>query len=548
MSAGTLTWFYAKLGARYPGVYLAVELLTAFGVTAGTLALFTFYWDVDKVDFLLIAAISMTLTALTIAFNLVRTYPMLRPIVRWIAGDRSPQRTDVAWKAAVGLPKDMVRRNMLLPVVVVVIPSCAAAVAIVGLSWATFIPLFAAALVAVGYGAILHYLALEAGMRPVLVDIHDAGGVSMQRTVRAIPVRVRLMAALPLINLVTGLVVAALTSEGGGGSNLGVDVLVAVAVATTISLELTVLLSRSILRPIADLRRATDAVRRGDLGASVPVTTGDELGELATSFNEMVEGLAERERLLETLGTYMDHEIAEYILSDGFSEDGVELDVSVLFCDIRDFTSFAAGLDAKEVVAALNRLFEIAVPIIARRGGHVDKFEGDGLLAVFGAPQYHPDHADRAVWAACELARAVNEEGRAGDGIRIGIGISSGPVVAGSIGGAGRLDFSVIGDPVNIASRVEAATRELEDSSALITEQTKDRLGPGFELDPRGEHDLKGIEEPVALYAPSQVDPPRPERDGDAAADRAAALSPALRAIRSGAIRAARRATPSRDR
>ena len=115
------------------------------------------------------------------------------------------------------------------------------------------------------------------------------------------------MAALPLINLITGLVVAALTSGGGGGgARSGLDVLVAVAVATTISLELTVLFSKSILRPIADLQRATEAVREGHYDVSVPVTTGDELGELAASFNQMVEGLAERERLREAFGTYLD--------------------------------------------------------------------------------------------------------------------------------------------------------------------------------------------------------------------------------------------------
>src|SRR5262249_27972597 len=152
----------------------------------------------------------------------------------------------------------------------------------------------------------------------------------------------RLMAALPLINLITGLVVAALTSGGGGGAALGADVLVAVAVATTISLELTVLFSKSILRPISDLRRALDAVREGADDVGVPVTTGDELGELAGSFNEMVEGLAERERLREVFGTYLDKEIAEYILSEGFAEEGEEVEVSVLVCDVRDFTSFAA--------------------------------------------------------------------------------------------------------------------------------------------------------------------------------------------------------------
>ena len=275
--------------------------------------------------------------------------------------------------------------------------------------------------------------------------------------------------------------------------------LVAVGVATTVSLELTVLLSKSILRPIADLQRATDAVRKGDLDAAVAVTTGDELGELAASFNQMVAGLRERERIQEAFGTYLDKEIADYILSDAFSEEGVELDVSIVFCDVRDFTRFAAGAEATEVVRCLNELFECVVPIVSRHGGHVDKFIGDGLVAVFGAPEPADDHADRAVRAAIEMAREANHPER--DGLNIGVGVNSGRVVAGSIGGAGRLNFSVIGDSVNVASRVEAHTRETGDD-VLITEETRRRLSGGFELRARGSHELKGIDEPIVLHSP----------------------------------------------
>ena len=162
----------------------------------------------------------------------------------------------------------------------------------------------------------------------------------------------------------------------------------------------------------------------GRYDVSVPLTTGDELGELASSFNEMVEGLAERERLREVFGTYLDKEIAEYILSEGFAEEGEEVEVSVLVCDVRDFTSFAARASAKEVVSRLNELFEVIVPIVGRHGGHVDKFLGDGLLGVFGAPEPFPDHADRAVLAACEMASKVNS--RDDLGLRIGVGVNTG--------------------------------------------------------------------------------------------------------------------------
>jgi class 3 adenylate cyclase len=501
MALGALTWLYRKLGSFYPAFYLTLELQSAFLVTGGTLALFTFYWDMPRDDFLPILGIALALTAVAVALNLIHTLPLLRPIRGWIRGGRSERATTEAWAAAVGLPMALIKRDIAFPFIVVVLPTTIAAIAILGLSWVSFFPFFIGASVAVGYGALLHYLALEVGMRPVLVDINQAVTPPVQAGVSAFPLRVRLMGALPLINLIAGLTVAALTSDGGGGVSLTGDVLIALAVATTISLELSLLLSKSILRPIADLQRATEAVREGRYDVSVPVTTGDELGDLAASFNEMISGLAERERIRDAFGTYLDEEVAEYILSEGFSKAGVELEVSVLFCDVRDFTALAAGMDAKEVVAALNGLFEVVVPIVADHGGHVDKFEGDGLLAVFGAPENYPDHADRAVGAACEMARAVNEHDRAGAHLRIGVGINTGRVVAGAIGGAGRLNFSVIGDPVNVASRVEEATRVL-DASVLITGATRDRLSARFDLDELGRHELKGVEEPVVLCAP----------------------------------------------
>ena len=140
------------------------------------------------------------------------------------------------------------------------------------------------------------------------------------------------------------------------------------------------------------------------------------------------------------------------------------------------------------------------MPIIAADGGHIDKFEGDGLLAVFGAPEPFPDHADRAVRAACEIGTEVNDEGEAGD-LRVGIGVNTGVVIAGAIGGAGRLNFSVIGGAVNIAARVEAQTRETDDN-ILITGETWKRLSHEFEAENRGHAELRGVSEPVTLYAP----------------------------------------------
>src|SRR5205823_12258832 len=138
------------------------------------------------------------------------------------------------------------------------------------------------------------------------------------------------------------------------------------------------LLSDSVVAPIVELERATKRVRKGDLEARVPVFSTDETGNLARSFNEMVAGLAERERIREAFGTYVDREVAEHILRQGTSLAGEEVEVTIMFLDVRDFTGFAGRAAAPEVVAALNRLFELVVPVIHEHHGHVDKFVGDG--------------------------------------------------------------------------------------------------------------------------------------------------------------------------
>jgi PAS domain S-box-containing protein len=204
------------------------------------------------------------------------------------------------------------------------------------------------------------------------------------------------------------------------------------------------------------------------------------------------------------LGAYLDRDVADHILQAGPSLAGEEVDVTMMFMDVRNFTAFAARFDAGEVVATLNCLFDFAVPIIARHGGRIDKFVGDGLLAVFGAPRRQGDHACRAVEAALEIDGTYREQFK-GD-LEIGIGIDSGPVVAGNVGGGGRLDFTVIGNAVNTAACVEAATRTTGDT-VLITEATRARIGDcRVALAPRPDVPLKGTDAPATLYAPRRAE------------------------------------------
>lgn len=173
--------------------------------------------------------------------------------------------------------------------------------------------------------------------------------------------------------------------------------------------------------------------------------------------------------------------------------------VTVAFVDIRGFTTFADRATAREAVDYLNEFFALAVPVVTRHGGSVNKFLGDGLLAVFGAPAPLPDHADRALAASSEMLAAV--EGHC----RIGIGVNSGLVLVGTIGGGGLTELGVVGDPVNVAARVQDATRELGEP-LLLTEATCALLEPSAaQLDPRGTLELRGKAQPIHVYAPQRV-------------------------------------------
>jgi class 3 adenylate cyclase len=494
-----LTWLYRKLGPRYPAFFIVLELQSTFLVALGSVVLLGFYYDAGRGDVLQVMAVTAVLVAVAIAIVLMRILPRLGPLKSWIEGRRGAMETEAAWQTAVSLPLQLIRRDLGFPVFGVAIPVSAYAVLEYGLSWLAFIPLFAGALIALGYSAILHYLALELAMRPILFEINDALEKPVRITRPALPLRFKLLGSLPLINVITGVTVAALTSDGGGVQALSLNVVIALAIAFAISFELTVLLSRSILRPIEDLEAATERIRQGRYDEHVPVTTADEFGELSSAFNQMVEGLNERERLREAFGTYLDEEVARHLISEDFQAGGHEAEVSLVFCDVQEFTELSARASASEVVSRLNELFELVVPIIGRHRGHVDQFIGDGLLAVWNAPDRVKNHADRAVQCAVEIARTVNS--RKPGGFEIGIGVNSGSVVAGSIGGAGRLSFSVIGDAVNLASRVEAMTRETGDP-VLITDATRALLSETIEVVSRGEKEIRGYTKPVELYAP----------------------------------------------
>ncbi|MGE2717547.1 adenylate/guanylate cyclase domain-containing protein [Mycolicibacterium litorale] len=304
--------------------------------------------------------------------------------------------------------------------------------------------------------------------------------------------------AVPLLGIVT-LAFGYLADFGFAAQRTFAAILILVAISLTLGLFTILVAARSLADRVSALRDAFADLEAGDFVTRVVVDDASEVGRLQVGFNRVAAGLAEREHLRETFGTYVDPGVAEHILRETTGHTGEEVEVTIMFVDVRDFTSFAESSPAPTVVATLNRLFARIVPLVYARGGHIDKYIGDGLLAVFGAPRRLADHADQALRAALDIAEAVRESF---DGaLSVGIGLNSGPVVAGSVGGAGRFEFSVIGDAVNVAARVESATRQTGDV-ILLTGDTRAMLTEApVTLSERGGVQLRGRRSPVDVFA-----------------------------------------------
>lgn len=350
------------------------------------------------------------------------------------------------------------------------------------------------------------YLLTELILRPAAARAL-ADGAPGRLTVPGVATRAVLAWAfgtgLPMLGVVAIGVLALSGDRGASGHQLGIAMVVLGGTGILVGLLSVTVAARATADPVDSVRRALARVQRGEFDVRVPVYDGSQIGQLQLGFNAMVGGLSERERIREAFGAYVDPDVAERVLKEGIKLEGEQVEVTIMFVDIRDFTRFAERTPAAEVLAAINRLFEQIIPIVHEHNGWVDKFVGDGLMAVFGAPKLLPDHADDALAAALEIAETLRSH--PGE-LEVGVGLNSGSVVAGNVGGGGRLEFTVIGDAVNVAARVEAATRQTGDV-ILIAEETKNLLsGQHPELNQRDGIELKGKDGAVRLYAPQLGD------------------------------------------
>jgi adenylate cyclase len=233
-------------------------------------------------------------------------------------------------------------------------------------------------------------------------------------------------------------------------------VITLVAVAVLVGGLATVLSARWVGQPLRELREAVQRVGRGDYDARVTVDDAGEIGLLQEGVNEMAAGLAERERLRDLFGRHVGTTVAQRALADGVSLDGEVRTAAALFVDIAGSTSLVRRTGPEDMVGLLNRFFAEVVDAVEAEGGLVNKFEGDAALCVFGAPAELADPAGAALRAARRIADGVRAAGE----VDVGVGVSCGPVWAGQVGAASRLEYTVIGDPVNEAARLTELAKE----------------------------------------------------------------------------------------
>jgi adenylate cyclase len=269
------------------------------------------------------------------------------------------------------------------------------------------------------------------------------------------------------------------------------------------TLLIGMLLARSITRPVSALVQAMQEVLRGNLRHRAQVERKDELGFLASSFNEMVGGLQERERIKDTFGRFVSRDVAAAVLSGRVPMAGERLEVSILFQDIRGFSALAERLDPAALLQILNRFFTEVVTAVEAEGGVVKQFTGDGVMALFGAPQASADHVERAARAGLGIVERVaglNVQLQSGGTppLQIGIGIHTGEVIAGLIGPDARVEYGVVGEPVNLASRIEALTKDLQ-ATILVSREIAARLGPRFVLGRSALLPVKGSTHPIEV-------------------------------------------------
>lgn len=279
---------------------------------------------------------------------------------------------------------------------------------------------------------------------------------------------------------------------------LQLDVLGALFLATVVGL----LIARGLSRPMTILLDAMARVDQSDLSTRAPVISDDEFGSLTRRFNHMVAGLEDRDRLRRAFTYFVPESVAATLIADKGAITPQEREATVLFTDIERFTEIASRLAPREVLAMLNDYFAEVAKIINAHGGVITQFQGDAVLACFNLPVADPAHARQAVEAALEIRRRTEErEFYGGVHLRSRVGVSTGIVVGGMVGGGERLGYTVHGDTVNLAARLEALNKEIG-TRILVSARTAELVRGTVALRDLGERQIRGLGGAMHIFTP----------------------------------------------
>ena len=442
-------------------------------------------------------SIPVYVTLAVVVGTAVGTTTTLRAL-RWATDDTAPDDEDR--RKALRVPLRLTQLQALMWLAATVLFTLLAVVLQPARALSTGLTVGIAGLIGCGVA----YLLTEFTLRPL--SARALAGEAFTRRPRGAGVGDRMVifwclgTGAPVVGLAVAAIVA-LTDESTTRTRLAVICLVVAGVVLTFGLFMTVLNARSVVAPILSVRDALLDVERGDFDREVPVYDGTELGLLQSGFNQMVHGLREREHIRDLFGRHVGREVAQAAAVGEVELGGETRVVSVVFVDLVGSTSYSTEHSPAEVVAVLNRFFEVVVDEVDRHRGLVNKFMGDAVLAVFGAPVDLPHHARAALSAARTMAARLADEVPE---IGAGIGVATGEVVAGYVGHHQRFEYTVVGDAVNCAARLTDLAKDV-DGRLLATWESVAAAGPeeSQRWARHGSTTLRGRSDETVLAVPS---------------------------------------------
>jgi adenylate cyclase len=370
--------------------------------------------------------------------------------------------------------------------------------------------------------ALLEYFAVLRAIRPILPLIRSQGGLAPGQSPQGV-IRVGLegkllfssffitLVPLSVLTFTTALKSRHMLTEIGAASAYGrlwwiVLWMIALgSLSALITFSISLLMARDVGQLADRLVKAMTMVEKGNLGARLEIISTDDFADLYGGFNRMAASLEENKRLRDAFGRYLSPELVNQAIRDELRLGGESVNASILFSDIRGFTSLSERTTPEGIVGLLNRYFEAVEPAIQAQGGWINKFGGDSILAVFGAPVPQPDHPRRAVTAALAMRDALVEFNRHQEALgspvlQIGIGVHCGWLIAGNVGSPNRMEYTVIGDAVNIASRLQTLTKSL-DTDILISANVYQAAGSDFQVREMPPAEVQGKSMPLRIYA-----------------------------------------------